>query len=52
MFESIEVRRAENGFVVAVRDDIEDKEHVFSNSNQVIKFLKSQLSNKADSSED
>jgi hypothetical protein len=46
MFESIELRKVVNGFVVEVHDEVESKEHVFSNSNQVIKFLKTQLNAK------
>lgn len=46
MFESIELRKVVNGFVVEVHDEVESKEHIFSNANQVIKFLKTQLNAK------
>lgn len=45
MFESIDIKRVKNGFVVSVIDaDTGDfSEYVFSNPNQVVKFVKSQF---------
>jgi hypothetical protein len=45
MFESIDIKRVKNGFVVSVSDNDtgEFNEFVFSNPNQVIKFLKTQF---------
>lgn len=44
-FESIEIKRAKNGFIVSVSDEDtgELSDHVFSNSTQVIKFIKTQF---------
>ena len=45
MFESIDIKRVKNGFVVSVieTDTGEFNEFVFSNPNQVMKFLKTQF---------
>jgi hypothetical protein len=45
MFESIDIKRVKNGFVVSVieSDTGDFSEFVFSNSNQVMKFLKTQF---------
>lgn len=45
MFESIDIKRVKNGFIVSVSDSDtgEFNEFVFSNTNQVMKFLKMQF---------
>jgi hypothetical protein len=47
-FESIDIKRVKNGFVVGVieSDTGEFNEFVFSSSNQVLKFVKTQLNDK------
>lgn len=40
MFESIEIRKVENGFVVILNTEEEAKEYVFDTSRKAIKFIK------------
>lgn len=39
-FESIDIRRVANGFVVQVETDEDTKEYVYDSSRKVIKFVK------------
>ncbi len=44
MFESIEVRKVENGIIVIIRDeDNEEKEYVYDTSRKALKFVKDML---------
>lgn len=40
MFESLDIRRVANGFVVQVETEDENKEYVYDSSRKVIKFVK------------
>jgi len=40
MFESVEIRKAKNGFVIAVNEENETEEFVFDSPRKVIKFIK------------
>lgn len=41
MFESIEIRKCKNGFLVTVTtDDGDNNEYVFDNSRKALKFIK------------
>lgn len=50
MFESIDIKRVKNGFVVGVieTDTGEFTEYVFNTASQVFKFLKTQFKNITD----
>lgn len=43
MFESIEIRKARNGFVINLRTDNDDTEYVYDSERKVIKFIKDML---------
>jgi hypothetical protein len=43
MFESIEIRRASNGFIVIVHTEDEDKEFVYDTSRKAMRALKQYL---------
>lgn len=44
MFESIEVRKVENGIIVIIRDeDNGEKEYVYDTSRKALKFVKDML---------
>lgn len=47
MFESIEIRKATNGFIVVVDDGSENNEYVFDTSRKAIKFIKEFVETKA-----
>jgi hypothetical protein len=46
-FESIDIRRVANGFVVQVETEDETKEYVYDSSRKVIKFVKEFVEAKA-----
>ena len=46
MFESIEIRKAANGFVVVVRTEDDDAEYVFDTSRKAMKFIKEYVETK------
>jgi hypothetical protein len=48
MFESIEIRRVENGFVVAVTTEGETKEYVYDTSRKALRVIKGYLESKAE----
>ena len=43
MFESIEIRKAENGIIVTIKTEDEDKDYVFGNIPKTLKFVKEYL---------
>lgn len=43
MFESIEVRRAANGFILVITTDDETREYVYDTSRKALKVLKEYL---------
>lgn len=43
MFESIEIRRAANGFILVVTTEEETKEYVYDTSRKAIKVIKDYL---------
>lgn len=43
MFESIEIRRVENGYVVTLRTESEERDYVYDTSRKALKFIKDQL---------
>jgi len=47
MFESMEFRKVENGFIVTVVDEDGTVEYVFDTQRKVLKFIKEQLEGKA-----
>jgi hypothetical protein len=46
MFESIEIRKAENGIIVTIKTEDEDKDFVFGNIPKTLKFVKEYLASK------
>jgi hypothetical protein len=48
MFESIELRKVENGFVVIVNNEAGTQEYVFSKSSQLVKFIKPLIEDKSE----
>lgn len=42
-FESIEIRKVENGIIVSIKGEDEDKDYVFSNIPKTLKFVKEYL---------
>jgi len=47
MFESIEIRKVENGIIVTMKsDEDDDKDFVFPNTAKAIKFVKEYLESK------
>jgi hypothetical protein len=49
MFESIEIRKVENGVIVTLKMEDEDKDFVFTTAGKAIKFVKEYLENKSPS---
>jgi hypothetical protein len=48
MFESIEIRKVQNGVIVILRtDDNEDQEYVYDTDRKAIRFVKDLLENKS-----
>lgn len=47
MFDSIEIRRVENGFVVAVQTEDGTKEYVYDSSRKAVKVIKEYLETKS-----
>lgn len=45
-FESIEIRKANNGVIVVLRTDDEDQEYVFDSDRKAIRFIKDLLDSK------
>lgn len=44
MFDSIEMRKVENGIIVIIRDEENDeKEYVYDNTRKALKFVKDML---------
>lgn len=43
MFESIEIRRAANGFILVVTTDEETKEYVYDTSRKAVRVIKEYL---------
>jgi len=43
MFESIEIRRAANGFILVISTDDETKEYVYDTSRKAIRVIKQYL---------
>jgi len=46
MFDSIEIRKVTNGFVVILNQEEETKEYVFDTSRKAIKFIKEYVETK------
>lgn len=46
MFESIEIRKVQNGVIVTLRSDDEDQEYVYDTDRKAIKFVKDMLESK------
>jgi len=49
MFESMEIRKAENGIIVTIKTEEEDKDYVFPNIPKTLKFVKEFLETKPQS---
>lgn len=47
MFESIEIRKVQNGVIVTLRNDEADTEYVYDTDRKAIKFIKDLLDTKA-----
>jgi len=47
MFESIEIRKVQNGVIVTLRSDDEDQEYVYDTDRKAIKFIKDLLDSKS-----
>ena len=47
MFESIEIRRAANGFILVITTDDETKEYVYDTSRKALKVLREYMESKA-----
>jgi hypothetical protein len=47
MFDSIEIRRVENGFVVAVQTEDSTKEYVYDTSRKALRVIKEYLESKS-----
>lgn len=43
MFESIEIRKAANGFILVVRTEDDEKEYVYDTSRKALKVIKQYL---------
>lgn len=50
MFESIEIRKVTNGFVVLLTTEDDTKEYVFDTPRRTIKFVKEYVENKSPTS--
>lgn len=46
MFESIEIRKAANGFILVVHSEDDTKEYVYDTERKLMRALKSQLGQK------
>ena len=46
MFESLEIRRAANGFILVVHTEDEDKEYVYDTERKLMRVIKSHLGEK------
>jgi hypothetical protein len=46
LFESIEIRKVNNGVIVTLRSDEEDQEYVYDSDRKAIKFVKDLLESK------
>lgn len=51
MFESIEIRKAKNGFVVILNTEEGTDEYVFDTARKAIKFIREYVENKPKSNE-
>lgn len=51
MFESIEIRKVANGFVVVLNTEDETKEYVFDTPRKALKFVKDYVDSKPASAE-
>lgn len=51
MFESIEIRKVANGFILVVRTDDEDREYVYDTSRKAMRVIKQYLEADAKSEE-
>jgi len=49
MFEAMEIRKAENGIIVTIKTEDEDKDYVFPNIPKTLKFVKEYLETKPQS---
>ncbi len=47
MFESIEIRKVNNGVIVTLRSEDEDQEYVYDTDRKALKFIKDLLDVKA-----
>jgi hypothetical protein len=43
MFESLEIRRVTNGYIVVVHTETEEKEYVYDSSRKVLRVIKEYL---------
>lgn len=48
MFESIELRKVENGFIVVVNKEDESTEYVFDKSSKIFRFIKPLIEDKSE----
>jgi hypothetical protein len=46
LFDSIEIRKVQNGIIVTIRTDDEDQEYVYDRDSKAIKFVKDLLETK------
>ena len=46
LYDTIEIRKVNNGVVVTIRSDDEDQEYVYDRDSKAIKFVKELLENK------
>lgn len=51
MFESIEIRKAANGFILVIHSEDEDKEYVYDTSRKALRVIKQYLEADAKSEE-
>ena len=51
MFESIEIRRATNGFILVVTTEEETREYVYDTSRKAVKVIKEYLENNKNTKE-
>jgi hypothetical protein len=51
MFESIEIRRATNGFILVITTEDETKEYVYDTSRKAIRVIRDYLESKKDQNE-
>lgn len=47
MFESIELRKVENGVIIVIQTEDEEKEYVFDTTRKALRFVKDLLEGKA-----